>query len=158
MANFTKKNSGIILSPAVERKINQLADAYFNLTQKKIVITDGTRTAAEQAVQVFNKIMAHDLTIYINQRAANQIKAAFDLARSQGKSKADTLKAMTAVIERQVENGVFLSKHLTAKAFDVRNNDMTDRQKGIFKQVAQTIGGVTLLEETRPPHFHMQLV
>jgi hypothetical protein len=158
MANFTKKSSGIILSPAVERKINQLADAYFNLTQKKIVITDGTRTPAEQAVQVFNKIMAHDLTIYINQRAANQIKAAFDLARSQGKSKADTLKAMAAVIERQTQNGVFLSKHLTAKAFDVRNNDMTDRQKATFKQVAQTIGGVTLLEETRPPHFHMQLV
>jgi hypothetical protein len=102
--------------------------------------------------------MANDLTIYLNHRAANQIKAAFDLARSQGKSKADTLKAMTAVIERQIQDGVFLSRHLTGRAFDVRNNDMTPRQKAAFKQVAQTIGGVTLLEETRPPHFHMQLI
>ena len=45
MANFTKKSSAVILSPAVEKKINEIADAFFNLTKKKIVITDGSGTA-----------------------------------------------------------------------------------------------------------------
>lgn len=157
MPNFTKKSSSIILSPAAEKKVNEVADAFFNLTNKKIVITDGTRTPQQQAVQVFNKILAHDLGIYINHKAANEIKAAFDLARSQGKSKTDVLKAMSAVIEKQVANKVFLSRHLTGRAFDVRNKDMTPKQQNIFKQVIQTIGGMTLLPEGKPPHFHVQL-
>jgi hypothetical protein len=157
MANFTKKSAAVILPPAVEKKVNEIADSFFNLTKKKIVITDGTRTSAEQAVQVFNKILSHDLTIYTNHKAANEIKAAFDLAKSQGKSKADTLKAMTAVIDSQVKGGVFISRHLTGKAFDVRNKDMTAKQQAVFKQVAQTVGGVTVLPEGKPPHFHVQL-
>ncbi|HEY0322611.1 MAG TPA: hypothetical protein VGC66_16780 [Pyrinomonadaceae bacterium] len=157
MANFTKKSSAVILSPAVEKKVNEIADAFFNLTAKKIVITDGTRTAAEQAVQVFNKILAHDLTIYLNHKAANEIKAAFDLARSEGKPKAEVLKAMTAVIESQIKSKVFISRHLTGRAFDVRDKDMTAQQQTVFKQVAQTVGGVTVLPEGKPPHFHIQL-
>jgi hypothetical protein len=157
MANFTRKSSAVILPPAVEKKINEIADAFFNLTKKKIVITDGSRTAAEQAVQVFNKILAHDLTIYLNHKAANEIKAAFDLTRSAGKSKAETLKAMAAVIESQMKRKVFISRHLTGRAFDVRNQDMTAKQQGIFKQVAQSVGGVTVLQEGKPPHFHIQL-
>lgn len=158
MPNFSKKSSSIILSPAVESKINEIADAFFNITGKKIVITDGTRTAAQQAVQVFNKILAHDLGIYLNHKAANEIKAAFDLAKAQGKVKDDVLKAMEAVIESQIKSKVFLSRHLTGKAFDVRNTDMTPKQQKAFKQVTQTIGGVTLLQEVKPPHFHVQLV
>jgi hypothetical protein len=34
---------------------------------------------------------------------------------------------------------------------------MTANQQNIFKQVAQTIGGVTVLKEGKPPHFHVQL-
>src|SRR2546421_213672 len=111
MANFTKKSSAVILPPVVEKKVNEIADAFFNLTKKKIVITDGTRTAAEQAVEVFNKILAHDLTIYTNHKAANEIKAAFDLAKSEGRSKADTIKAMPVVVESHIKRGVFISKH-----------------------------------------------
>jgi len=157
MANFTRKSSAVILPPAVEKKINEIADAFFNLTRQKIVITDGSRTAAQQAVQVFNKILAHDLTIYLNHKAANEIKVAFDLAQSAGKSKAETLKAMTAVIESQMKRKIFISRHLTGRAFDVRNQDMTARQQSIFKQVAQSVGGVTVLQEGKPPHFHIQL-
>src|ERR1043165_1446725 len=118
MANFTKKSSSVILPPAVEKKVNEIADAFFNRTGKKLVITDGSPTAAEQAVQVFNKILANALTIYLNHKAANEIKAAFDLARSQGKPKTEVLKAMTTVIETQMRNKVFLSRHLTGRAFD----------------------------------------
>jgi len=74
MANFTKKSPAVILSPAVEKKVNEIADVFFDLTKKKIVITDGNRTAAQQAVQVYKKILAHDLTIYTNHKAASQIR------------------------------------------------------------------------------------
>jgi hypothetical protein len=157
MPNFTKKSPSIILPPIVEKKVNEVADAFFNLTNKKIVITDGTRTPQQQALQVYNKILANDLGIYINHKAANEIKAAFDLAKSRGKAKADILNAMAAVIAKQVERKVFISRHLTGRAFDVRNIDMTPNQQNIFKQVIQTLGGMTVLPEGKPPHFHIQL-
>jgi peptidyl-tRNA hydrolase len=157
MPNFTKKSSSIILSPAVEKKVNEVADAFFNLTNKKIVITDGTRTPQQQALQVYNKILTNDLGIYINHKAANEIKVAFDLAKSQGKAKADILNAMAVVIEKQIASKVFISRHLTGRAFDVRNKDMTPNQQNIFRQVIQTRGGMTVLPEGKPPHFHVQL-
>ncbi|HKN84611.1 MAG TPA: hypothetical protein VJW17_14280 [Pyrinomonadaceae bacterium] len=157
MANFTKKSPAVILSPAVEKKVNEIADVFFDLTKKKIVITDGNRTAAHQAVQVYKKILAHDLTIYTNHKAASQIKAAFDLAQSQGKTNAEIIQAMTRVIENQMKAKVFLSRHLTGKAFDVRNTDMNSKQQNSFKQVVQKVGGATVLSEGKPPHFHVQL-
>ena len=157
MANFIKKTPTVILSPLVEKKVNEIADAFFNLTKKKIVITDGNRTVAQQAVQVYKKILAHDLTIYTNHKAASQIKAAFDLAQSQGKTNAETIQAMTLVIESQMKAKVFISRHLTGKAFDVRDTDMNSKQQNSFKQVVQKVSGATVLPEGKPPHFHVQL-
>lgn len=157
MANYRKKSSAVILPPAVEKKVNEIADAFFSRTARKIVITDGTRTPAQQALQVYNKILKNELTIYTNHAAANEIKAAYDRAKSQGKPKAEVLKAMTAVIEGQVARGDLISRHLSGRAFDVRNKDMTPKLQDVFKQVAQTVGGVTVLPEGNPPHFHVQL-
>lgn len=157
-AHFVKKSSAVILNPTLEKKAGEIADAFFNLVKKDIVLTDGIRTALAQAVQVHAKILAHDLTIYINQKAAQEIKIAYDLAVSAGKPKAEVLKAMANVIENQMKNKVFISKHLTGKAFDVRSKDMTATQKKVFKQVVQSIGGMTMIEEGKPPHFHIQLI
>ena len=156
--HFVKKSSSVVLTPATEKKAGEIADAFFKMTNKEIVLTDGVRTAQDQAAQVYAKILAHDLTIYTNQKAAREIKAAYDLAVSAGKSKSEVIKAMADVIGKQVKSKIYLSKHLTGKAFDVRSKDMTAHQKQTFKQVVQTIGGVTMLEEGKPPHFHIQLI
>jgi len=156
-SNFTKKTSAVILPPAVEKKVNEVADAFFAQTGKKIVITDGLRTAADQAARVLVKIQLNNLSIFLNQKAAQEIKRAHDIAVSAGKSKAQVLAAMTAVIEDQITRKVFISKHLTGRAFDVRSNDMTTQQKQTFKQVVQHVGGVSMIDEGKPPHFHLQL-
>lgn len=154
--HFTKKSAAVVLTTAIEKKADEVADAFFAQTKKNIVVTDGVRTPAEQALQVFNKIRANDLSIYLNQKAAQEIKRAHDVAVNAGKSRAEVLKAMTLVIEGQVRGRVFISRHLTKQAFDVRSRDMTAGQKRIFKQVVQDIG-VSMIEEGKPPHFHIQL-
>jgi hypothetical protein len=154
--HFTKKTAAVVLTPALVKKADEVADAFFAQTKKNIVVTDGVRTPAEQAVQVLAKIRANDLSIYLNQKAAQEIKRAHDVAVKAGKSRADVLKAMTRVIEDQVGRKVFLSRHLTKQAFDVRSRDMNDAQKRIFKQVVQDIG-VSMIEEGKPPHFHIQI-
>ena len=155
--HFTKKSSSVILTSSLEKKADEIADAFFAQTKKDIVITDGVRTAADQAVQIYAKIRANDLAIYLNHKAAQEIKKAYDIATAANKPKADVLKAMTAVIEDQIKRKVFISKHLTGRAFDVRNHDMTPKQKQVFKQVVQHIGGASMIEEGKPPHFHLQL-
>jgi hypothetical protein len=155
--HFKKKSAAVILPPAVEKKAGEVADAFFAQTQKDIVITDGLRTAADQAERVLVKIQLHDLGIFLNQKAAQEIKQAHDIAKAAGKSKAQVLAAMTAVIEGQIARKVFISKHLTGRAFDVRSKDMTPKQQAIFKQVVQQVGGASMILEGKPPHFHLQL-
>lgn len=157
-SHYTKKSSAVILTPALETKIEEIANAFFNIANRDIVITDGVRTAHAQAVQVYAKILSNDLTIYVNQKAAKEIKVAYDVAVNAGKPKADVIKAMAQVIQTQIDNKVYLSKHLTGRAFDVRNKGMTPKHKNTFKQVVQTVGGTSMIEEFKPPHFHLQLL
>jgi len=49
MAENHTLNSGITLSHDVKVKVKKIADKYYSLSKKKIVITSGTRTAASQA-------------------------------------------------------------------------------------------------------------
>jgi Arc/MetJ family transcription regulator len=156
-AHFKKKTAAVILPSAVEKKAGEVADAFFAQTQKEIVITDGLRTAADQAERVLVKIQLHDLSIFLNQKAAQEIKQAHDIAVAAGKSKTQVLAAMTAVIESQIARKVFISKHLSGRAFDVRSKDMTPKQQTVFKQVVQHVGDVSMILEGKPPHFHLQL-
>lgn len=64
---------------------------------------------------------------------------------------------MAQVIERQIQRGCYISRHLRASAADVRSRDMTHRERRIFEEVVARFSEVTLLAEGRPPHFHLQL-
>ena len=79
-AHFKNKSTAVILSAAVEKKAGEVADAFFAQTQKDIIIIEGLRTAADQAERVLVKIQLHDLSIFLDQKAAQEIKQAHDIA------------------------------------------------------------------------------
>jgi hypothetical protein len=57
---------------------------------------------------------------YRNRAAEAEIRAAYDMGRSNGWSKAQTVRAMTEVIQRQVNNGVYISSHMRSNGLDIR--------------------------------------
>lgn len=156
MAENYTLNNDVVLSAAITAKVKKVADKFYKETNKKITVTSGTRTAQSQAAAMYGKLAGGDqLTVYSNQSAAKKIKKAYDDGVVAKKSKADIITEMKKVIDDQIKNGIYLSKHLKKGAIDVRSKDMSSDEKEKFKKAAKGIA-TTIILETTPPHFHLQ--
>ena len=157
MAEHYTLKTGVIVDSATKRKIKKIADKYYELVSKKIVITSGTRASKSQASAMYGKLSGGDkLTIYKDQVSAQAIKKAYDDGVAKKRSKSQVITDMTDVIDKQIKSGKFISKHLRKGAIDVRSRNMSIKEKAKFKQAAKNIATTIILEVT-PPHFHLQL-
>jgi len=151
-------NTGVRLSPEVKAKLTELARRYHAATGRTLLVTSGSRTPAEQARAMYNKLRLGDrLRGYRNQAAVQPLVRIYDRGKRQRWSRDRIVAAMAEQIQGQIDRGVYISRHLWEHAFDVRNFDMTARQKRAFLQAAREVGGLYVLEERRPPHFHLEL-
>jgi hypothetical protein len=57
-----------------------------------------------------------------------------------------------------VDAGRYLSRHLAGRAFDVRSTGMKKKTRATFRRVVREVGGLRVLEEGKPPHFHFELL
>lgn len=149
--------SGVRLAPTMERTVAQLATEFRRRTGRGFHVTSGTRSADEQAEAMYDKIRhGTRLTrLYRDFGAASEIQSAYRRHRRRGRRRC--VSQMARVIRAQIGRGCFISRHLRASAVDIRSRDMSRRERRIFRQVVASHGQVSLLEEGRPPHFHLQL-
>lgn len=150
---------GVELAPAVEQKVAEIASTYFRRTGKELVVTSGTRDPARQA-EAMHELFRHGadvLGLYKDKTAAREIKSAYEEGRSAEHPPEATIAALERVIRAQIDRGVFISAHLREGAVDIRNRDMTPAEKRAFLEGVDEVGGVFALEESRPPHYHLQI-
>ena len=149
----------VSLSPEVESKLARIAEAYFRRTGKPLVLTSGTRDAERQAQAMYEVLrLGGDIVrLYRNKVAARELKRTYDLARLQSRSPGETVEALAAALRAQMERGVYVSAHLRAGAVDVRSYDMSPADRRAFVDGAREVGGAEVIEESAPPHFHLQL-
>lgn len=147
------------ISKDVERKLAMVADVYYRRTGKPLVITSGTRDPGAQARAMYRLLtLGTDVVgLYKNKPAAREIRSIYLRGKSRRDGEATIVGAMTAAIRRQVSRGVYISAHLRAGAVDVRNRNMTLAERRAFKSCVAHAGGISLLEESKPPHFHLQI-
>jgi hypothetical protein len=149
--------AGVKVPKGKRRSLQRVGCAFFAQVKRPIFITSGTRSVHEQAVALDKKIRAGDnrLGVYKNRSAANELLSAWKRAGSQG------VKAQVAAIEKvlrdQMARGIFVSQHLKAGAVDVRSIDMGGGQKKALRVAAKTVDGLRMIEEKKPPHFHLEL-
>lgn len=155
--NHFTVDAGVTLSDNARERVGLIADEYFRRTGNNLRVTDGTRTAHDQARQIYNKIQLNDTGIYRNQTALAEIRRAYDAGVRAGKSRAEIVNDMSAVIQGQVDRGVYISRHLRAGAVDISVRGMTAADEREFRaSVAAVSNDTSVLRETRPPHFHLQ--
>jgi hypothetical protein len=147
----------VTLSGEAAAKVEALDRAFFKKTGAHLVVTSGTRDASRQAAAMYKMIrLGGDvLELYKNKAAAREIKQAYD--RAAGRAPEDVVAAMHAVIQGQIDRGVFISAHLRAGAVDIRNRTMSPVERRAFGKAVEEVGGIALLEESRPPHYHLQI-
>ncbi len=156
MSEHYSLKAGVTLDSEIEKKVKKIADAYYNLSKKDIVITSGTRSTQSQASAMYGKASGGDkLTVYRDQKSAKEILNAYDAGIKAKKSKDEIIADMKDTLDEQVKDKKYISKHLKKGAVDVRSRDMTETDKTNFKKAAKGIASTVILE-TVPPHFHLQ--
>jgi hypothetical protein len=150
---------GVDLAPFVEHKVDAIAELYFRKTGKDLIVTSGTRDPERQAEAMHElfRLGADVLRLYKDKEAVREIKRAYDEGLSTRQPAASSVAAIAQVIRAQVERGVFISAHLREGAVDIRNREMTATEKRAFIEGLEEVGGVMALEESRPPHYHLQI-
>ncbi|WP_437675574.1 hypothetical protein [Sorangium sp. So ce131] len=148
---------GVSLPPKIAEKLEQLDRGYARRTREHLVITSGTRDANRQARAMFTKLRLGEdlLKLYRNKAAVQEIKKAYQSASK--KPPEQVVAAMEAVIQDQIDRGIYVSAHLRKGAVDVRNRTMSAKEKRAFLESAAEAGGVDVLEETTPAHYHLQI-
>jgi LysM repeat protein len=112
-------NPGLDLPPSVVRPANALYDNIKASTGYEIYVTSGRRGPERQAAAMYDNYADGTPPTYRDQVSEGQIRDAYIAGRNNGQSKAETVGDMAAVIQRQVDNGIFISRHLSAKALDI---------------------------------------
>ena len=155
---YTRKADDVILSPEIAARINELGARYFNSVGKTLFITSGSRSPREQAAAMIKKLKlgSNIMRLYVDKHSAGEVRDAYRQATGQGLRGDALLDAVTQVIEAQVARGTYLSNHLRAGAVDVRIRTMNARERRVFRTLCGQSHGVRVLEEQRPPHWHLE--
>jgi len=124
------------------------------------VVTSGVRTPKEQATLMYKKAKSgpYALSIY-NATLSKPIEDAYKEQIKAGAGEQVTIDAMTIVIQAQVNGRAYISRHLTGRAFDVRNYTMSGCEREVFEKVLAVVLPSGKLIKTEPggqPHFHVQ--
>ncbi|WP_437779620.1 hypothetical protein [Sorangium sp. So ce1097] len=148
---------GVTLPANIAAKIEQIDRGYARRTREHLVITSGTRDANRQARAMFTKMRLGEdiLQLYRNKAAALEIKKAYQA--NARKPPEQVVAAMEAVIQDQIDRGIYISAHLRRGAVDVRNRTMSPKEKRAFLESAAEVGGVLVIDESTPPHYHLQI-
>ena len=155
------KRPGVRMPRSVERRVAALARDFFRRSGRQLVVTSGYRTAAEQASVMYAKARQGRrrlLRLYRKTDLALQIYGAYRKTRKRRRGPRATVRAMAAVIRRQIKQGKFISAHLHHGAVDIRSRGMSRRQRALFLRLARAIPGARLvIRERHPPHWHVEL-
>jgi hypothetical protein len=139
-------------------RLSELADRYQEATSKKLTVTDGLRTAQDQAKRVIERIETEGkedtLTFYRDSEGIKKVVEAYDSQETaEGK-----LEAMGNIIKERAGQGKYLSNHLPGNSVDIRSRDMTFEEREAFKRLVGGYEDIKLLDETDrkvQPHFHL---
>lgn len=154
--HYTVKDNTVHLTDEAQQAASSIAKDYNAATGSDIVVTDGSRTPDNQAQRMYSKLVQGDnLAVYTNKQALQPIVDAYNSGTQAGLTPQQIQSNMTSVIQSQVDQGTYVSRHLQSGAFDVRMSDMTPQQQAAFRTAVQANGG-TVVTEAIPPHFHVQ--
>lgn len=143
--------SGILMTKSLQKKLEKVANLYFEAKKTKLVVTSGYRPPERQAPAMYDKIVNEGegavRRLYKNKAAIDEILASY---RANKSSRDKAIAAITETINKQMKRGVFISNHLLSNALDIRKTANAD---ALSKAVIKT-GGRVVIESN---HYHLEL-
>lgn len=142
-------------------RLERIAARYYERTRHRLVVTGGMRPPQLQARLMYEKLAHGDdlLKLYENQAAVLEIRAVYRSGVARRVPKSVLVKSLRKTIAAQLARGVYVSRHLSAGAADVRSRGMSASQEQAIRAAVAAEPGVQLLDERggAEPHFHLDL-
>ena len=161
-----KNTSSVFIPARIQSTLQSLAQAFFAKTGQRLMVTDGTRRAEDQAKQMYKKFQDGETeAAYANIRTqgsrktrhqlAKELRELYTQAKKNRQSEAQILGALTVAIQNQIREGNYVSKHLVEGAIDLRSHGI-QKHYTLLLQLAKE-RGVVVVDETRTPrpHYHL---
>ena len=144
--------SGILMTASLQEKVANLANHYFAITGKGLIVTSGYRPPDRQSKAMFDKVVTEGETsvrnLYKNKTLIDEILNTYRM--NKGKPTV-AVAEIQKTIEGQMRRGKFISNHLLSNAIDVRK--ATTNLASLRTAVAQ-VGGRVVVEGN---HYHIEL-
>jgi hypothetical protein len=118
-------SEGIDLPDQVVAKANHLSEAVRAATGHQIHVTSGRRDADRQATAMYNNYLQGHPPHYANVTAHAEVHQVFEKGRTNRSSRNNVIAAMASVLTEQMKRGIYLSRHMTSKAIDIRTPPAT---------------------------------
>ncbi len=142
-------------------RLMRIAERYFKVTKRKLVITGGSRSAQRQAELMIAKLKKGEdfAKLYENRGAAVEISKLYKEGVAKRLSEKALIESLRKKIEAQMAAGNYVSKHLKAGAADVRSRDLKPADEKALRAAVAAEPGVSLVDERQSaePHFHLGL-
>ncbi len=150
---------GIELNDLIRDRVSAVAAIYHAKTKRTLEVTSGYRSPSRQAAAMYGKLVAGgSLAIYKNQALVAPLMKAYREGRKKRWQRERIIAAMASVLADQVERGHYLSRHMRGRAFDLRSSGMTGRQREALRAAIAEVGGMRVIYESKPPHFHVEIL
>lgn len=144
--------SGILMTADLQEKVANLANHYFAITGKGLIITSGYRPPDRQSKAMFDKLVNEGETsvrnLYKNKTLIDEI---LNVYRQNKGNPPVAVAEIQKTIEGQMKRGKFISNHLLSNAIDVRK--ATTNLASLRTAVSQ-VGGRVVVEGN---HYHIEL-
>lgn len=144
--------SGILMTAGLQEKVANLANHYFAITGKGLIITSGYRPPDRQSKAMFDKLVNEGETsvrnLYKNKTLIDEI---LNVYRQNKGNPPVAVAEIQKTIEGQMKRGKFISNHLLSNAIDVRK--ATTNLASLRTAVTQ-VGGRVVVEGN---HYHIEL-
>jgi len=150
---------GIEMNDVLRARIGEVAAIYFKKTKRTLEITSGYRSPSRQAAAMYGKLaVGGSLAIYKNQALVDPLRKAYREGRKKRWKKERIIAAMADILEIQVARGIYLSRHMRGRAFDVRSSGMSAGQRAALREAIAAVGDMRVIYESKPPHFHVEIL
>ncbi len=143
----------IEMNATIEKAASRLAKEYLSRTGKKFKITSGVRNARRQAAAMYDKYRSGDKLVGLYGSKAEPIARVC----AQAKNREAAIKEIEQIILDFSKRGILMSRHMPGKAFDVSKDKMSAANRAAFLEAVKAAGGLSVINEGKPPHFHVDI-
>lgn len=155
-----KARRAMLRASAYER-LRAIAEKYHAATNRKLVVTGGGRKAARQAELMHDMLRdgVELLHLYVQAALVRPLIKAYDDGKTKRWGRRRTVAVMTKIIDDQVKEGKYVSRHLAYTAADVRSRGLKKEHVEALQKAVSEVKGARLVDERNgnAPHFHLSL-